>query len=635
METKEIDIDELSDIFSESNEMSLTCHKNCKHERSERPKPNVKMIQCCLCATWFHYECVGLKKNDIVGVWPCPSCRLMPQQIRILQKDMATLQSDNGALLQEIRRITALLEKINSEATEHLLRDQNRKLEAMDQQQTKAALILENISGNVKKITTSMDIEDYDVDVSFSDEEADEPCKILMVGDSMLRDVTSTSEQFTCVSIAGAKLYDIRKHLRSLNPRKERFKKIFIVCGTNDCTTKKTSESIVNEFSQTITMAKEKAKEVFVSSVLPRLDEKVETGKINKVNQLLKGQSNSLKAVFINNDRNFKFQDGSVDETLLLTVDKLHLSPKGSNRLIQNLELVDMAKMSAKTPNGGTHRPPTSNSVQSTWKIPLPTPEAPEPPPVDQKESPESDVIKFRGGNSSFSNFYMTSVHAWNVNFKSVEHGYVYYKVLAMGQPQLADKILAAHTAKKAKDIGDSIVTNNEWHNLKTGVMYYLLQQKARQCKQFSSDLKNSQRKLIVEDTNHEFWGRGRNGNGSNFLGRLLMTLRNNLPPSEEQCPLLDVPSHPPPPPLPSTRLTNFAFTPRPKAHPYRQRQGRNYPGHRDEQQHCFNCGEKSHNVQSCHHPTPLQCYSCSGKGHKRKFCPFGEYDLDRGLDAY
>ena len=38
------------------------------------------MIQCSVCAEWFHTECVGLKKDATVGIWPCPSCRQIPKQ---------------------------------------------------------------------------------------------------------------------------------------------------------------------------------------------------------------------------------------------------------------------------------------------------------------------------------------------------------------------------------------------------------------------------------------------------------------------------------------------------------------------------------------------------------------------------
>ena len=68
------------------------------------------MIQCCLCAVRFHYECVGLKKNDEISAWPCLTCRMMPSQIRTLQQNVSQLMADNNELKQSLFTIQQLLQ---------------------------------------------------------------------------------------------------------------------------------------------------------------------------------------------------------------------------------------------------------------------------------------------------------------------------------------------------------------------------------------------------------------------------------------------------------------------------------------------------------------------------------------------
>ena len=132
---------------------------------------------------------------------------------------------------------------------------------------------------------------------------------------------------------------------------------------------------------------------------------------------------------------------------------------------------------------------------------------------------------------------------------------------------------------------------------MKQSIMYFLLQQKASQCQAFRDKLTGSKGNKLIEDTGHEFWGRGRSCSGLNMLGRLLETLRENMPQSNE--------NHQAP-------RAHY----RPKHPQYNQ-----YPKRNEMQLKCYNCGEKSHNLNTCRHQSPLRCYSCAGYGHKQKVC--------------
>jgi len=166
-----------------------------------------------------------------------------------------------------------------------------------------------------------------------------------------------------------------------------------------------------------------------------------------------------------------------------------------------------------------------------------------------------------------------------------------------MGQHATAEAIRHAPSPREAQLMAKNIRTDERWKSIKQSVMYELLQEKVRQCPVFKNDLLGSDNRLLVEDTAHDYWGRGRTGTGLNMLGRLLMTLRDNVPAA-----ISESPDH---------QITL-------------QNRRHNYPQRNDQQPRCFNCGEKSHNIKTCRHSAPLQCYSCL---RKRKFCPTsGQY---------
>ena len=514
------------------------------------------------------------------------------------------------------------------EQIQHMVRiveSQEKALEDLKTQQHNSNEMLRSVSGEIMKIVTVLDIDDMDNDDVSDEMDADQLKDILMLGDSMIRDVKATCEDLTVLSIGGAKICHLKKHLKSIKPKNKKYKRLLIICGTNEVSTNKTNDQIVKECDQLILLAKERAQEVHFSSILPRMDEKVEQNKIDALNQLLVPLCNSHQVKFINHDCNFKYRDNSIDETLLLPVDKLHLSFQGVKRLLQNLQLQEMAKpsMSPSTTTAGT-----VSATPSVWSTPLTSLEAPAPPPQRDQDR-QTNVLKFRGAKSSFSNFYMTPIDAWNFSFKSVEHAYTYYKAMTMNEPALADEILICRTAKNAKDIGDTISTNDHWLKSKKNVMFYLLQQKARQCQKFNDDLKASQNKVLVEDTANNYWGRGKNGTGENVLGRLLMTLRQKLPVCnvslDSQRAFNDNSLHPPPKfPTRPNPVSQHQSRPQPR-YPPRPRYIPRTRQSPQQQIDCYNCGEKSHTVDSCRHPYPLRCYSCSGEGHKRKSCPVQE----------
>ena len=89
------------------------CVKTCIHNG----KDNHQMVQCHLCQSWVHPECVGEDDKDIVGIWSCTSCRMLPtlaerllEKTSLLESLVVTLERSNQQLVslmgeqsQEIR----------------------------------------------------------------------------------------------------------------------------------------------------------------------------------------------------------------------------------------------------------------------------------------------------------------------------------------------------------------------------------------------------------------------------------------------------------------------------------------------------------------------------------------------------
>ncbi len=86
-------------------------------------------------------------------------------------------------------------------------------------------------------------------------------------------------------------------------------------------------------------------------------------------------------------------------------------------------------------------------------------------------------------------------------------------------------------TAAHAKQIADEKLNtgNTDWSKDRRSIMYELLMAKSEQCPDFLSALLQSADNELVEDTSHEYWARGRNGQGQNMIGKLLMAIREGL----------------------------------------------------------------------------------------------------------
>ena len=205
----------------------------------------------------------------------------------------------------------------------------------------------------------------------------------------------------------------------------------------------------------------------------------------------------------------------------------------------------------------------------------------------------------FQGHKHPLSNFFPCDINLYDKQFTSSEAAYQYRKALQYQDWQRAEEIQLTKRAIDAKKLGDEISTDQKWWDIRLSVMTEIVKQKARECPEFRNTLLASQGNILVEDTHHEFWGRGKHGAGQNRLGHLLQSLRTNLP----------------------------ALTPPKWENRRRPRRNDYYTNLGSRDTGCGFCGERGHSSDVCGHGRPIKCNHCKGYRHKEKQCWHKNFD--------
>lgn len=534
--------------------------RNCTIEcpfNGNDPKPRTpslcEWVRCCLCTHWFHPTCVSLPQEETEGIWTCPTCRNIADDISSL-KDMINV------LLDIVRRNNHSLTQLVSDNLE-------------------TQTVIKNLRNS-----SCAEISPLKEPVT--------PSRSLLIGDSLIKHIKSKTDDLEIVSDVPL-LDDVTAQLNTFN----KFDNIYLVTGTNDCKGDADPENIGQKFKVLLSEAKKKANKVVLSSITPRADCSVTESKIKMVNQKLIELANEENVTLINHEENFLYKNNSLD-TSLYQPDKCHLSHQGITRLLGNLGLQDIASSSLnslvtsdpprKLPSSAKNArksPATSLSNTVPQKETGPRQRPPPPPPAPSPPK-RGRQIKFQGHRHPLSNFFTCDIELYGRTFKSSEGAYQYRKALEYEAWSTAEDIAECSRAIDAKRMGDKINTDQHWWSLRQSVMLEVITAKASQCPEFRNTLVASQGNMLVEDTAHEYWGRGKTGNGQNQLGLLLESLRSDLPE-----------------PWINTK-------------PRRVEDNSRDPG-------CGYCGERGHNTSVCGHGRPIKCRNCQGHRHKEKMCWF------------
>lgn len=138
------------------------------------------------------------------------------------------------------------------------------------------------------------------------------------------------------------------------------------------------------------------------------------------------------------------------------------------------------------------------------------------------------NVIKFNKWNCYYySNFFERPIFIYGRMFKTSEHAFQFKKTL---NPEWQDKIANAGNAKESRALGKACPIIKGWDDIKVDIMREVLYAKFTQHQDLRNKLFATGDAIIIEDAWwDEFWGCGKNGDGQNMLGKLLMELREKL----------------------------------------------------------------------------------------------------------
>lgn len=136
------------------------------------------------------------------------------------------------------------------------------------------------------------------------------------------------------------------------------------------------------------------------------------------------------------------------------------------------------------------------------------------------------EIRTFKNKNAFLSNFYPVFVYYEGMRFPSVEHAFQAAKTNDLETRKL---FMIAPTAKDAKRLGRQVKLRKDWDSVKVNVMEMLLRQKFAR-PSLREQLLSTEDSMLIEGNNHgdTFWGVCK-GTGENYLGRLLMKIRQEI----------------------------------------------------------------------------------------------------------
>lgn len=128
-----------------------------------------------------------------------------------------------------------------------------------------------------------------------------------------------------------------------------------------------------------------------------------------------------------------------------------------------------------------------------------------------------------------FSNFAPYNFIIDNTLWKTSEH---YFQAHKFGDIGYFNKIKDSKSPMAAAQLGRSrrFPIKNEWENIKDEIMRVAVFEKFKQNADIREVLLSTGDDIIIENTTTDYyWGRGKDGNGKNMLGKILMETRAKL----------------------------------------------------------------------------------------------------------
>lgn len=129
-----------------------------------------------------------------------------------------------------------------------------------------------------------------------------------------------------------------------------------------------------------------------------------------------------------------------------------------------------------------------------------------------------------------FTNFYRAPVTLDGVIWPTNEH---YYQAMKFTDANLQEKIRTTYRARDVFTIGqdNKSQVRSDWKEVNLAIMAKVVLEKFRQHPDLAAQLVATGTRVLVENAkdNDSFFGAGGNYRGNNYLGRILMLVRNLL----------------------------------------------------------------------------------------------------------
>lgn len=140
-------------------------------------------------------------------------------------------------------------------------------------------------------------------------------------------------------------------------------------------------------------------------------------------------------------------------------------------------------------------------------------------------------IESFHDAHYYLSNFYENPMKVGGKTFKSNEH---FFQASKAGNPEDFEYVRASSTPSISKKRGREIKMRGDWDNVKNAIMTQGLRAKFTDPELRQRLLDTGDATLIEGNRWHDcYWGRcdcsNHGGDGQNWLGRLLMQLREEL----------------------------------------------------------------------------------------------------------
>lgn len=137
-------------------------------------------------------------------------------------------------------------------------------------------------------------------------------------------------------------------------------------------------------------------------------------------------------------------------------------------------------------------------------------------------------IKEFQGEHRFLSNFYPSVIMIDGWRYPTLEHAFQAAKTNDLDEKKA---ILEAETPGKAKKLGQTVTTRSEWESVKIGTMRDLLRKKFIEDPLRSRLIETGDEELFEGNKwKDRFWGVDLdNGQGENWLGKLLMGVRDEM----------------------------------------------------------------------------------------------------------